>query len=91
MNIASDDRASRRRTAAERVDANPTTTRRVPPGCCPGCLLEFATEPCALHRAAADLAVAAREALAFFEVNDDADAHRVADLLRAALTTAGAR
>lgn len=30
-------------------------TRRVPPGCCPGCLQERVTEPCALHRTAADL------------------------------------
>lgn len=91
MSTASDDLAPRRRTAAEQVDANPTTTRRVPPGCCPGCLLEFATEPCALHRAAADLAVAAREALAFFELSDDADARRVGDLLRTAIATAEGR
>ena len=90
MNTPSDDRASRRRTAAEQVGANSRTPRRVPPGCCPGCLLEVATEPCALHRAAAALAVAAREALAFFEVNDDEDAQRVANLLRAALATAEA-
>lgn len=91
MNTAPDDRASPRRAAAEQVGANSTTPRRVPPGCCPGCLLEFATEPCALHRAAVALAVAAREALAFFEVNDDEDARRVGDLLRAALATAEAK
>jgi hypothetical protein len=65
--------------------------RRVPPGCCPGCLTELATEPCALHRAAADLVVAAREALAFFEVNDDEDAIRVATLLRGAIARAEGR
>ncbi|MCC7137576.1 MAG: hypothetical protein IT460_04010 [Planctomycetes bacterium] len=91
MNSTPDDRASRRRTAAEQVDAHPTSTRRVPPGCCPGCLLEFATEPCALHRAAADLAGSAREALAFFEVNDDEDAQRVANLLRTAIAKAEGR
>ncbi len=67
------------------------TPTRVPPGCCPGCLQEHATEPCALHRAAADLAVAAREALEFFEVNDDEDARRVAGLLRAALAKSEGR
>jgi len=60
-------------------------TRRVPPGCCPGCLQEHASEPCALHCVAADLVVAAREALAFFEVNDDENALRVAALLRDAI------
>jgi hypothetical protein len=41
-----------------------------------------------VHRAAAELASAAREALAFFEVNDDEDARRIADLLRAAIAKA---
>ncbi len=66
-------------------------TRRVPAGCCPGCLQEHATEPCPLHRAAADLAVVARAALAFFEANDDEDARRVADLLRTAIAKAEGR
>lgn len=60
-------------------------TRRVPPGCCPGCLQEHATEPCPLHRAAPSLVTSAREALSFFEVNDDEDARRVAALLRDAI------
>ena len=66
-------------------------THRVPPGCCPGCLQEHATEPCPLHRAAPSLATAAREALAFFEVNDDEEARRVAALLRGALGEAEGR
>jgi len=35
--------------------------------------------------------VAAREALAFFEVNDDEEAHRVASLLREAIADAEGR
>jgi len=66
-------------------------TRRVPPGCCPGCLQEHTTEPCALHRAAPDLAAAAREALAFFEINDDENALRVAAVLRDAIARAEGR
>ncbi len=42
--------------------------RAVPPGCCPGCLLEHATEPCPLHRAAGDLLVALR---ALLRAHDD--------------------
>ena len=66
-------------------------TRRVPAGCYPGCLQEHATEPCHLHRAAPSLETAAREALAFLEVNDDEDARRVAALLRGALAEAEGR
>jgi hypothetical protein len=66
-----------------------TAARQTPKGCCPGCLMSFEGEPCGLHRAAADLMAAAKEALAFFEVCDDAEANRVAALLRAAIDKAG--
>lgn len=48
--------------------------RRVPPGCCPGCLMEYETEPCALHRAADDLRTACQTAL---NIADDLAAGRL--------------
>ena len=62
--------------------------RNAPAGSCPGCRLSYEGEPCPLHRAAPDLATGCREALAFFEVNDDEEALRVAGLLRGALARA---
>jgi hypothetical protein len=47
--------------------ATDAPARRVPPGCCPGCLLEHATEPCALHRAAGELLAVARRVVARYE------------------------
>jgi len=47
--------------------------------------------PAHAQRAAPSLATAAREALAFFEVNDDEDARRVAALLCDAIAQAEGR
>ncbi len=73
-------------------------TRRVPPRCCPGCLLEHATEPCPLHRVASALLAALKKCVAALEYEGDSDraialAERAATNARAALARAkgGAR
>ena len=63
-------------------------TRRIPPGSCPGCLLEHATEPCALHRAASDLLDACRNLLELAATVED---HDLAEQIRAEARTAIAR
>jgi hypothetical protein len=62
--------------------------RAVPPGSCRGCLLEHATEPCPLHRAAADLLDACRNLLELAATVED---HDLADQIRAEARTAIAR
>ncbi len=68
-------------------------TRRVPPGCCSGCLLEHATEPCPLHRSAHDLLAALKKCVAALEYEGDSDraialAERAATKARSVLARA---
>lgn len=77
------------------------STREGPGGACdvcraagcetgdPRCPAGIAAEN--IRAAAPDLVIACREALAFFEVCDDGDASRIADLLRGALAKAEGR
>ena len=54
---ASNEGASPRRSRGEKANSDTTPPRRVPPGCCPGCLLSYEGD-CPLHRTAADLLAA---------------------------------